>query len=131
MKNVYYNNYSNLRYIFDLWAKTGFIKKRELIVFFTKYIVETEDIDAGEIGKLLKEKLREEDIMPTLAQRWLKEGELLSQQEVIIKLLDKKFGLKEEEKEFIRSVTDREKLDKVIEEVLFSESKDELMGYLK
>ena len=72
MKNVYYNNYSNLRYIFNLWAKTGFIKERELIVFFTRYIVETEDIDAGEIGKLLAEKLKGEDIMPTLAQRRLK-----------------------------------------------------------
>ena len=73
MKNVYYNNYSNLRYIFNLWAKTGFIKERELVVFFTRYMVETEDIDAGEIGKLLAEKLKGEDIMPTLAQRRLKE----------------------------------------------------------
>jgi len=48
-----------------------------------------------------------------------------------IKLLDKKFGLKEEEKDFIRSVTDRNKLDKVIEEILFNESKEELLGYLK
>ena len=77
--------------------------------------------------------------MPTLAQRWLEEGkakgklegELLKQKEVVTKLLDKKFGLKEEEKDFIRSVTDREKLDKVIEEILFSDSKDELMEYLK
>ncbi|NOY08259.1 MAG: Rpn family recombination-promoting nuclease/putative transposase, partial [Spirochaetes bacterium] len=130
MKNVYYNNYSNLRYIFDLWAKTGFIKKRELIIFFTRYMVETEDIDAGKIAKLLKDKLREEDIMPTLAQRWLEEGKLegklLNQQEIVIKQLDKKFGLKEQEKDFIRSITDREKLDRVIEEILFSESKEEL-----
>ena len=61
MKNVYYNNYSNLRYIFNLWAKTGLIG----------------------------------------------------------------------EKEYIRSVTDRKKLDHVIEEILSSESKEELLGYLK
>ena len=77
--------------------------------------------------------------MPTLAQRWLEEGkakgklegELLNQQDVVIKQLNKKFGLKEEEKEFIRSVKDRKKLDKVIEEILFSESKEELLSYLK
>ena len=77
--------------------------------------------------------------MPTLAQRWLEEGkakgklegELLNQQDVVIKLLDKKFGLKEEEKEFIRSVKDRKKLDKVIEEILLCESKEELLSYLK
>ena len=135
MKNVYYNNYSNLEYIFNLWAKTGLIKEKELLIFFTKYIVETEDIDAGKIEKLLKDKLKEEGIMPTLAQRWLKEGklegELLTQHDVVMKLLDKKFGLKEEEKEFIRSVTDRKKLDRVIEEILSSESKEELLGYLK
>ncbi|RKX83135.1 MAG: hypothetical protein DRP57_08510 [Spirochaetes bacterium] len=131
MKNVYYNNYSNLEYIINLWAETGLIKERELVIFFMKYIVETENIDAGKISKLLKEKLKEEDVMPTIAQRWLREGELLKQQEVIIKQLDKKFGLKEEEKEYIRGVTDRKKLDKVIEEILFCESKEELLGYLK
>jgi len=44
MKNVYYNNYSNLAYILNLWAKRGLIKERELVVFFTRYIVEKEDI---------------------------------------------------------------------------------------
>ena len=131
MKNVYYNNYSNLEYIFNLWAKTGFIGKKDLVVFFTRYIVEMEDIDAGKIEKLLKDKLKEEGVMPTLAQRWLEEGKLSKQREVVIKQLDKKFGLKEEEKEFIRSVTDREKLDRVIEEILSSESREELLGYLK
>ena len=139
MKNVYYNNYSNLEYIFNLWAKTGLIGEKELVFFFTRYIVETEDIDAGRIEKLLKDKLKEEGVMPTLAQRWLEEGklkgklegELINQREVVIKLLDKKFGLKEEEKEFIRSVTDRKKLDRVIEDILSCESKEELIGYLK
>ena len=139
IKNVYYNNYSNLRYIFNLWAKTGPIGEKELIVFFTRYIVETEDIDAGRIEKLLKDKLKEEGVMPTLAQRWLEEGklkgklegELLKQHEVVIKQLDKKFGLKEEEKEFILSVTDRKKLDHVIEEILSSKSKEKLLGYLR
>ena len=64
--------------------------------------------------------------MPTLAQRWLEEGklegELPEKQEVVIKQLDKKSGLKEQEKDFIRSITDREKLDRVIEELLLSGS---------
>ncbi len=59
------------------------------------------------------------------------EGELINQHEVVIKQLDKKFGLKEEEKEFIRNVTDRKKLDRVIEEILFSESKEKLLSCLK
>ena len=96
-----------------------------------KYIVETEDINAGKIEKLLKDKLKEEGVMPTLAQRWLEKGKLSNQHEVVIKQLDKKFGLKEEEKEFIRSVTDRKKLDRVIEDILSCESKEELIGYLK
>ena len=74
MKNAYYSNYSNLEYILNLWAKTGLIKERELVVFFMRYIVETEDIDPVEIARLLKDKLKEEDIMPRMAQRWLKEG---------------------------------------------------------
>jgi len=51
MKNVYY---SNLEYIFNLWAKTRLIKEKELVVFFIRYIVETEDMDAKKAAELLK-----------------------------------------------------------------------------
>lgn len=64
-------------------------------------------------------------------RKGMKEGELLNQQHILIKLLSRKFGLTEAEKELICSTDNLEKLEKAIEETVFKDSKSQLLNYLK
>jgi hypothetical protein len=52
-------------------------------------------------------------------------------QEVLIKQIQLKYGITEKEKDFIRKVTDLDKLDLAIEKILTNISKDELLSILK
>ena len=59
------------------------------------------------------------------------EGELLDKQNVLIKLITKKFGITDNEKELIKKTTDLEKLDIALEDILFIDNKDEILGKLR
>jgi len=77
--------------------------------------------------------------MPTLAERWIQQGEqrgiiygeTKSKQDTIIRLMSLKFSITDSEKEFIKSVTDLDKLDKATEAILSEESKAKLLDLLK
>jgi len=58
-------------------------------------------------------------------------GELLDKQNVLVKQLSKKFGITDNEKELIKKTTDLEKLDIALEDILFIDKKDEILGKLK
>jgi predicted transposase YdaD len=70
----------------------------------------------------------------TIAEKLIEEGReegvLLNKQEVLIRQLDKKFGLKEREKEAIRACGDKKKLDRGIDVILTAENKDEVLEEL-
>ncbi|OHD20510.1 MAG: hypothetical protein A2Y34_17940 [Spirochaetes bacterium GWC1_27_15] len=57
-------------------------------------------------------------------------GELLDKQNVLIKLITKKFGITDNEKELIKKTTDLEKLDIALEDILFIDNKDEILSKL-
>ena len=121
--------------------------------FILDYITYSVDISLEEIDKIAKEGGIEN--MPSLAERLLEEGEqrgikkgeeigikkgeqlgkskgkLESKQEVLIKLINQKYGITEKEKDFIRKVIDLDKLDLAIEKILTNISKDELLSILK
>ena len=75
-----------------------------------------------------------EDTAMTAADRLRKEGkeqgELLKEQQVLIRLVNKKFGLTEDEKDTIQSCNEPEKLDKALDTILTAESKDEVLCLL-
>lgn len=73
---------------------------------------------------------KEEGIKEGLEQG-LEQGELLEKQNILIKLLSKKFGITEEETLFIGSIKDPERLQMAIEELIFAESKDRVWNCLK
>ena len=83
-------------------------------------------------------KLGGEEIMPSLAEKLIKqgkqqgkqEGEIKGKQDVLIKQLRRKFGLSSSEEKIIRSVTDESKLDAAAEAVLDAKSKDEVLKVL-
>ena len=78
--------------------------------------------------------------MPTLAQKWyqqgiekgkiegIEEGEIIKQQEILIRQLSKKFGLAEEEQELIKSIKNKVKLDKALDLILDAKSKKEIFN---
>jgi hypothetical protein len=75
-------------------------------------------------------KLKGEEIMPTLAQRWREEGFLLDKQEVLIMLLDTRFRLGENEKQLIREIKEADKLDAALRLVVTAQTKEEILKKL-
>ena len=71
-----------------------------------------------------------EDKAMTTADKLRKEGELLKEQQVLIRLVNKKFGLTEEEKEAIHSCNEPEKLDSALDTILTAETKEEVLRLL-
>jgi predicted transposase YdaD len=107
-----------------------------LLIF--DYIVNKKDIREEEFIEVVKEAVGG-DKMPTLAERWIQQGEqrgiiygeTKSKQDTIIRLMSLKFSITDSEKEFIKSVTDLDKLDKATEAILSEESKAKLLDLLK
>ena len=64
-------------------------------------------------------------------QEGLQQGEILEKQNVLRKQLDKKFGLTEKESQIISNQPNPELLDKALDEVLFANSKDEVLKHLQ
>jgi hypothetical protein len=58
------------------------------------------------------------------------EGKIKGKQDVLIKLLRRKFGLPPSDEKMIRSVTDEAKLDAAAEAILDAKSKDEVLKLL-
>ncbi len=61
----------------------------------------------------------------------IEEGELKTQQNVLIKLIEKKFGINENEIKIIQTIGDLTILDKALEYILFADEKEEVLKYLK
>jgi hypothetical protein len=88
---------------------------------------------------LEESNLKGEEVMPTLAQRWIDEGiekgiekgYLLDRQEMLIMLLSTRFHLNEDEKQFIREVNDIEKLATALKMVVTAKTKEEVLKSLQ
>ena len=61
----------------------------------------------------------------------MQQGLLLEKQKVLQRLLDKKFGLTDQEKNFISRQFDPDLLDKALDEILFANSKEEVLNHLQ
>ena len=88
-----------------------------------------------QLKEMLEEsKLKGEEIMPTLAQRWREEGMqqgfLLDKQEVLIMQLDTRFRLGENEKQLIRDIKEADKLDAALRLVVTAQTKEEILKKL-
>ena len=110
------------------------------------YLFYTLDVDQNVMQEIAS-KLGGEEIMPSLAERLIKQGEergekrgeergerkgtIKGKQDVVIKLLRRKFNLTHGEEKMIRSVTDEAKLDAAAEAILDAKSKDEVLKLLQ
>ncbi|MDY6969891.1 MAG: hypothetical protein SVR08_14705, partial [Spirochaetota bacterium] len=59
------------------------------------------------------------------------EGREEEKQYVLIRLLSRKFGLLDNEEKLIKSIHDHEKLDRAIESIIFTASKEKILALLK
>ena len=90
----------------------------------------TLDVDQDTMQRIPKE-LEGEKIMPSLAEKLMIKGEIKGKQELLIKLLRRKFGLPFSDEKKVRSVIDESKLDAAAEAVLDAKSKDEVFKILR
>ena len=109
------------------------------------YLFYTLDVDQDTMQRIVKE-LGGEELMPSLAEKLIKQGEergkiegekrgeikgiIKGKQDLLIKQLRRKFGLSSSDEKMIRSVTDEAKLDAAAEAVLDAISKDEIFKIL-
>ena len=66
-----------------------------------------------------------------LFEQGIEQGGLLDKQEVLIRQAEKKFGLSEEGRKLIKSVTDSRKLDDALDIILFAGNPEEVLNCLK
>jgi len=59
------------------------------------------------------------------------EGKIEGKQNSLIRQMTKKFGLTEQEIALIQSCNDQDKLDMALEEILFANTKEEVLRYLE
>ena len=108
------------------------LSKEEKIILLL-YLYYTLDVDQDTMQRIVKE-LGGEELMPSLAEKLIKqgkqEGEIKGKQDLLIRLLRRKFGLSSSDEKMIRSVTDESKLDAAAEAVLDAKSKDEVLKVL-
>ncbi len=67
----------------------------------------------------------------TAAEEFIQEGKIQDKQEVLIKLVSKKFGLTENEKTYISSVSDPDALERGLDKILFADSKEQVLSAIK
>jgi predicted transposase/invertase (TIGR01784 family) len=128
MKAAFQKDLELIRQVFRLWHEMGFTQEKERITFLLIYVTATQDIPAAQLEKMLEEsKLKGEEIMPTLAQRWREEG----MQQALMMQLSTRFQLNEDEKQFIGTVNELEKLTMALKLVITAQTKEEVLQSLK
>ena len=61
----------------------------------------------------------------------MEQGELVDKHNVLIRLADRKFSISEENKQFILSVLDPDKLDSALDEIITADTIDGIIAKLK
>jgi predicted transposase YdaD len=75
-KSVFHEDMETIGKVFDFWHQSGLSRDRERLLFMLTYIACTQDISPERLEKMLeKSHINGGDIMPTLAQRWVEQGE--------------------------------------------------------
>ena len=72
----------------------------------------------------------EQEVKTKGRQEGISLGQLRDKQDVLIRLLDRKFGIGEAERELIREVEDPVRLDAALDEILFAENRDAVLEKL-
>jgi hypothetical protein len=114
--------------ILHQWQK----RDREIYDLLKRYIIGLMHYKGVEIQEVVD--YTEEKGIPMLAQSMdelIELGELQEKQKVLVRQLNKRFGLTEAETALIMAETSREKLDQALDEILFAENKEQVLRLLQ
>jgi hypothetical protein len=78
----------------------------------------------------IAEKLKKEGIEEGL-EKGIEEGKIQEKQQVLIRLLSKKYSLNEQDKQHISSISDPDKLDLALDEIVVAETKEQVLKLLE
>jgi hypothetical protein len=130
----------------DKFIEIGYIYKEErkgtiFLLKVLKYIYSLWDIKRDEDYKDKIEKVLGkqgvdvmtilEDIELKAENRGKEKQKIIDKQDILIRQLEKKFGLSRDDVTLIKSIEDVNRLDVALDEILFSESKLEVLGFLR
>ena len=114
------------------------------LIIVLEYISQTRDISLEELSDIIQKTGIEGDkIMPTLAQRLEKQGLkkglqqgvqrgiLIDKQNVLIRQMQKKFGLGKTDAELIKKTHSTSKLEKALDLMVMTDVKDEVLRELR
>jgi flagellar biosynthesis/type III secretory pathway protein FliH len=79
-------------------------------------------------------KLRKEGMEQGIEQgleKGIKEGKIQDKQQVLVRLLSKKHALTEQDRHYISSITDPDKLDRALDEIVVAETKEQVLKLLE
>jgi len=145
LKSAYEKNLDFLKKVFAFLLENDFIDINNMgndnqFIILLEYISRTRDISTQELGDIIKETGIDGDkIMPTLAQRLekkglekgIQQGILIEKGNVLIKLMQKKFGLSKKEIDLINTMQNAKKLEDAIEFLVDSDNKKDVLNKLK
>ena len=78
-----------------------------------------------EVKVMFESALKERD------EKMIQKGKILDKQNILIKLITKKFNITDAEITFIQSFEDAEKLDAALESLLFAKEKEQIFKCLE
>ena len=95
MKNFKGMSLDNMTAFFKFLASSGLSKEKHLIIILIEYFVRTNQVEEEKVMDIIEQELgsEAEDIMPSLAQKWLEQGREQGMGEGIEKGIEK--GLEE------------------------------------
>ena len=112
-----------------------YLKEEEGLRFIEsvmRYLISSTEISVKDTLKSVEQiDSKVKETLMTTAQKLVEQGSILDKREVLIKQLTRKFGLSDQEKILISSITDKDKLDIALDEIIFAESKRRLIELLQ
>ena len=109
------------------------IKFIETVIEYLFSVVKEDkkEIIIEKIDKIIKDGGETMTIAMRLRKDGKIEGKIEEKQETLIRLLSKKFGMRDDEKQFINNCFDAEKLDNALDEFVFADNKIKVLNCLK
>ena len=102
------------------------------LIIYSLLEIKNDENYKGKIEKVLeKQGVAVMTILEDIELKAEKRGKIIEKQDILIRLLKKKYGLSRDEVTLIKSIEDIKKLDTALDEILFSESKSEVLVLLK
>ena len=129
---LYYREEEGLKFLESVLRYLFF--STEITVETALRCIEITDGRAREALMTTADKLMEKGIEKGLEkgiEKGIEKGTLLDKKEVLINLISKKFGVAEDDRLLIMAIEDKSKLDLVLDEILFTDSKDVLLDILR